>query len=69
MVDEVVTFNSDDELKNLILEYNIDYIIIGDQYKDRKIIGRENSNFGIHLYPVNEYSTTNIINKITNNGD
>src|ERR1035437_3692438 len=40
-VDSVVIFNSDDELRNFIHVFNIDYMVIGDQYKDKVVIGAE----------------------------
>jgi D-beta-D-heptose 7-phosphate kinase/D-beta-D-heptose 1-phosphate adenosyltransferase len=66
MVDEVFIFNSDDELRELIKKWNIDYMIIGDQYRDKEVIGRENVKIGVVFYPVDSRSTTNIIEKIKN---
>jgi rfaE bifunctional protein nucleotidyltransferase chain/domain len=64
MVDEVVIFYNDDDLKYFIKSYNIDYIVVGDQYKDKKVIGSENSKYGVIYYPVDDRSTTNVIEKI-----
>ena len=66
MVDKVFIFSTDDELRNLIKELNIDIMIVGDQYKDKEVIGHENSKYGVIYYKVNEKSTTNIIEKIKN---
>ena len=41
MVDEVFIFDTDDDLRNLIRHCVIDYMIIGDQYKDKEVIGEE----------------------------
>lgn len=66
MVDEVFIFDSDNELRELIKKWDIDYMIIGDQYKDKEVIGRENARIGVVFYPVDMRSTTNIIEKIKN---
>lgn len=66
VVDSVVIFNSDDELRNFIKVFSIDYMIIGDQYKDKVVIGGECSKYGVIYYPTDERSTTNIIEKIKN---
>lgn len=64
MVDMVVVFNTNEELEMLIKENNIDYMMIGNQYKDKTVIGSEYSKNGVHFYPVDERSTTRIIEKI-----
>jgi rfaE bifunctional protein nucleotidyltransferase chain/domain len=66
MVDEVFIFDTDDELRNLIKFCNIDIMIVGDQYKDKEVIGHENSKYGVVYYPVDMRSSTNIIEKIKN---
>ena len=40
-IDEVVGFSTDEELSNTIKEYAPRYMLIGDDYKDKKIIGSE----------------------------
>lgn len=66
MVDDVFIFGSDDELRQLVKWLNIDYMIVGDQYRDKEVIGRENAHWGVVFYPVDDRSTTDIINKIKN---
>jgi len=66
MVDEVVVFDSDDELRNHIKDFKIDYVIVGDHYKDKEVIGAENAKHGAIFYTTDEHSTTNIIDKIKN---
>jgi len=66
MVDNVFIFDNDDELRNLIKYCKIDYMIVGDQYRDKEVIGKENSKYGVIFYPVDMRSTTNIIEKIKN---
>ena len=64
MVDEVFIFNTDDDLRNLIRHLVIDYMIVGDQYKDKEVIGSENAKYGARFYPVDNRSTTKVIEKI-----
>jgi rfaE bifunctional protein nucleotidyltransferase chain/domain len=66
MVDEVFIFDNDMELRNLIKYCKIDIMIVGDQYKDKEVIGSENSKYGVVYYPVDNRSSTNIIEKIKN---
>jgi bifunctional ADP-heptose synthase (sugar kinase/adenylyltransferase) len=66
MVNDVFIFSTDDELRNLVKTLNIDYMIVGDQYKNREVIGHENSKYGVVYYEVDQRSSTNIIEKIKN---
>jgi len=63
-VDSVVIFGSDDELRYFITKFEIDYLIIGDQYKDKVVIGAECAKSGVIYYPTDQRSSTNIIDKI-----
>lgn len=63
-VDKVIIFNSDFELRKQILAHNIDYMVIGDEYKNKEVIGIENSKNGCIFYHVDKRSTTNLIKKI-----
>lgn len=40
-IDEVVIFDSSIDLENYIKMYNINTIVVGDDYKDKKVIGSE----------------------------
>jgi len=64
IVDEVVIFRTADELRDLIEQLKIDVMVVGDQYMDKEVIGSENAKNGVLYFPVDERSTTNIINKI-----
>jgi D-beta-D-heptose 7-phosphate kinase / D-beta-D-heptose 1-phosphate adenosyltransferase len=64
MVDKVFIFDTNDELRNLIKKLHIDYMVVGDQYKNKEVIGSENSKFGVVYFPTDKRSTTNIIDKI-----
>ena len=66
MIDSVVIFHDDNELRYFIKTFNTDYLIIGDQYKDKVVIGAECSKSGVIYYPTDQRSSTNIIKKIKN---
>ena len=61
-IDEVVVFNTDEELSNTIKEYAPRYMLIGDDYKDREIIGSEWIKEIIYAPRYQGLSSSNIIN-------
>ena len=63
-VDSVVIFSSDDEMRYFITTFETDYLIIGDHYKDKVVIGAECAKSGVIYYPTDNRSSTNIIDKI-----
>jgi len=63
-VDSVVIFNSDKELRDFITKFEIDYLVIGDQYKDKVVIGAECAKHGVIYFPTDQRSSTGIIEKI-----
>lgn len=66
MVDSVVIFHDETELEYFIKVFNIDYMVIGDQYSNKRVIGAEFAKLGVVYYPTDSRSTTNIIEKIKN---
>ena len=66
-ISSVVSFDSDDELTNLIKEYNPDYFVIGGDYKDKQIIGSEYAKEVVYFDRISGYSTTDLIYKCKNN--
>lgn len=66
VVDCVVIFDTADELRNYIKELNIDLMFVGEEYKDKEVIGSENAKRGVKYYPVDNRSTTDLIEKIKN---
>lgn len=66
VVDEVHIFNSENQLRKLIRDLNIDIMVVGDTYKDKEVIGSENSKNGVIFYHVDNRSSTKIIEKIKN---
>ena len=67
-VDDVVTFNTDDELKDILYIYQPDIILIGDEYKNKEIIGSEYARDVVFFEKKNDISTTKILNKNKQNG-
>ena len=65
-VDEVVVFDSDEELRSLIKYNDIDTMVVGDDYTDKEVIGSENCKEVMYFKRIAGYSTTNILDR--NNG-
>lgn len=65
-VDRVEIFDSDNELRNYIKEFNPDLMVKGSDYKNKPIIGSEFCKKIIFYDRLGTYSTTNKIQDITN---
>ena len=61
-VDEVYAFNSDDMLEGLIKAHSPKYMVIGDDYKNKPIIGSEHIKEIIYLPRYEGLSSSAIIN-------
>ena len=65
-VNEVLIYNSEEDLYNIMKTNKIDIRFLGDDYKGKQITGED---LNIQIYYTNRshgYSTTQIINKIIN---
>ena len=62
-VDKVVIFGSEDELRSAISVHNPDTMIVGSDYKNKKVIGSEFSKELIFFDRIGNYSTTNILER------
>jgi rfaE bifunctional protein nucleotidyltransferase chain/domain len=60
-VDEVVGFGSEQELIDEIKEYEPDVMVIGSDYKDKRIIGAEHVKKIIFFDRIPDVSTTSIL--------
>jgi D-beta-D-heptose 7-phosphate kinase/D-beta-D-heptose 1-phosphate adenosyltransferase len=62
-IDTVVTFDTDEQLNDLVRFYNADTMVVGEEYKGRRIVGGECVK-NIIFYP-KQYglSTTKLINQ------
>lgn len=67
-VDDVVTFNTDDDLRDILYIYQPDIILIGDEYRNKEIIGSEYARDVVFFEKKNDISTTKILNKNKQNG-
>jgi len=61
-IDQVVTFNSDDELRAQIRTYNPHIMVIGDDYRGRTIIGEEFIPRVEYVERYDDLSSTKILN-------
>ena len=61
-VDSVVSFGTDDELRNCIKEYEPDVMVIGDEYKYKPIIGGDLAKEIKFFNRIDGYSTSKILN-------
>ena len=67
-VDEVVLFNSTEELIEVIKNYKPHLMVKGSDYKGRSVIGETYVPEVIYYERIGEYSTTKTIQNITNRG-
>ena len=66
IVDDVIIFATAGALRDLIRQYEIDFMVVGEEYRDKEVIGSENAKYGVLYYKVDERSTTNLIERIKN---
>tara|TARA_B110000908_G_scaffold161448_1_gene205770 strand:+ start:207 stop:653 length:447 start_codon:yes stop_codon:yes gene_type:complete len=60
-IDQVVTFSTDSDLRNKIASFNPDVMLIGDDYRNRTIIGEELIPRIIYVERFDGLSTTSLI--------
>ena len=66
MIDSVVFFHDEDGMRYFIKCFEIDYMVLGDHYKDKRVVGAECPKHGVIYYPTDQRSSTDIIEKIKN---
>ena len=62
-IDKVVTFDSTDDLTNTIKWYKPDIMVIGSDWKGKKVIGEMFADKLLFFDRVGDYSTTKIVEK------
>lgn len=62
-IDKVVIFNDEDELSSNIRDINPDVMIVGSDYKNKRVIGREHAKQLVFFDRIGDYSTTKILEK------
>ena len=60
-VNGIVIFDSDKELSDLIKEYKPDIFVIGEEYRDKGIIGRKHAKKIEYFPKVEGFSTTGLL--------
>ena len=60
-VKEVVVFDSRQELIDLVKQYQPDYMVVGDDYKNQTVYGSEHAKELIFFEKIPAYSTTKIL--------
>jgi D-beta-D-heptose 7-phosphate kinase/D-beta-D-heptose 1-phosphate adenosyltransferase len=63
-VDRVLSFDSDEELETLIKTIQPEIMVIGEEYKTKRIIGKEFVKEIVYFPFLDGFSSTNIINKL-----
>lgn len=63
-VDRVLLFNTDEELTDLVKIIKPDIMVVGSDYKDKRVIGSEYAKKLLFFDRIDEYSTTKIIQSI-----
>ena len=60
-VDSVVKFGSQQELEDRIKEWGSEILVVGEEYKDKKVVGAEYVEKVIFFPKIGSFSTTNIL--------
>ena len=68
-VESVVSFGSNEELENDIREWNPKYLIVGSDYKDKRVIGSHLVEQVLFFDKLDGFSTTNILEYEKNTGN
>jgi D-beta-D-heptose 7-phosphate kinase/D-beta-D-heptose 1-phosphate adenosyltransferase len=61
-IKQVEIFDTENELKQLIKNFNVDTIVVGDDYKDRFVLGSNLVSSVIFFPKISNKSTSNILN-------
>lgn len=64
-IDDVVIFDSDSSLINTIKEYGPNIMMVGSDYKDKKVIGSSHANKLVFFERIDGYSTTKVLQNIS----
>ena len=67
-IDEVRTFDSDEDLEELVKYYKPDIMVVGSDWKDKPVIGSQYAKELKFFDRIDEYSSTKIIQSIIDRG-
>ena len=62
-IDQVVIFNTENELIQKIATIKPEVMIVGSDYKNKRVVGSENAGLLVFFDRIGNYSTTNILEK------
>jgi D-beta-D-heptose 7-phosphate kinase/D-beta-D-heptose 1-phosphate adenosyltransferase len=62
-IDSVFIFKTEEGLKELIKSINPQFMVVGSEYKNKKVIGSEHCGQLMFFNRIANYSTTSILNK------
>lgn len=65
-IDEVQTFDTNEELEEIIKNVKPDIMIVGNDHENKKVIGSEFAKKLLFFERIDEYSTTGIVQRISN---
>ena len=60
-IDKVISFNSRKELESLISLYSPDILLVGSDWRDGDIVGKQFAREVCFFERITQYSTTNIL--------
>jgi D-beta-D-heptose 7-phosphate kinase/D-beta-D-heptose 1-phosphate adenosyltransferase len=60
-VSDIVVFDNSDELRDAIKDLSPDYLVVGEEYRERGVIGGEHAKELIFFPRIKQYSTSNIL--------
>jgi D-beta-D-heptose 7-phosphate kinase/D-beta-D-heptose 1-phosphate adenosyltransferase len=60
-VDKVVAYDTDEELENHLVENHVDVMIIGSDWKGKRVVGQQLCEKLVFFDRIGSYSTTNIL--------
>jgi D-beta-D-heptose 7-phosphate kinase/D-beta-D-heptose 1-phosphate adenosyltransferase len=63
-INSAVSFSDEEDLKRCILEWETDIIIVGSDYKNKKVVGSELVKKVLFFDRIADYSTTKIISNL-----
>ena len=62
-VDKVVSYSTDVELENHLIENNIQVMVIGSDWKGKRVVGQQHCKQLVFFDRIGDYSTTKILEK------
>lgn len=65
-VDEVLTFDTSEELSEIVKNLQPDVMIIGSDHRNKNVVGAEFAKKLLFFERIDEYSTTAVIQRISN---